>query len=524
MFHLRIGVPKDLQQHFRNPKTGKPRADAFRASLRTSNRIEACTRAHEIIAEWQRRFEALRAKTEPAPFVTLTPALAQQFKEAVRRRILGGDDGFRFGAAGNDRLWTLARQGYAGWKRDCADALSRGKLDFALGFANSTAESWGIRVDWASPEGTQCLIQIGRAVVAALMDVEKRDQGEPVETPTRPQPPIQHTASRPPQTLREVVPAWIARNAPKDNAIGRTEKALALFEQAVGRVPLSQLTKATGAVFLDFLLDPARGWSRKTAGNHAACITSLANVAVKADLLERNPLDLTFDKTIGAKSRGPWTDDELRRMFGHSLFSARMAAVPHWQDVAPSDGRALLLLLLHTGARIGEIAQLRKEDFQTRNGVTVIRITAEAGTVKTQESERVVPLAAHLLADPWFTQWLQEIPGGTGSAFPSAWGRARGPGDTMGQWFHQFRKDAVLPEGALEGSHKFRHWLRSSLAEKHVGEATMDSITGHSAQGSAGRKTYTAAASLQTMLEALDRIDWPKITAHDGHATPKAKE
>jgi len=30
VFHLRIGVPKDLQQHFRNPKTGTPKTDAFR--------------------------------------------------------------------------------------------------------------------------------------------------------------------------------------------------------------------------------------------------------------------------------------------------------------------------------------------------------------------------------------------------------------------------------------------------------------------------------------------------------------
>jgi hypothetical protein len=69
VFQLRIGVPKDLQQHFRNPKTGKPKADAFRASLRTSNRAEAGTRAHEIIAEWQRKFDALRAKDQPAPIV-----------------------------------------------------------------------------------------------------------------------------------------------------------------------------------------------------------------------------------------------------------------------------------------------------------------------------------------------------------------------------------------------------------------------------------------------------------------------
>ncbi|OPK47790.1 tyrosine-type recombinase/integrase, partial [Ralstonia solanacearum] len=193
------------------------------------------------------------------------------------------------------------------------------------------------------------------------------------------------------------------------------------------------------------------------------------------------------------------------------LFSARMEETPQWQNVAPADGRAALLLALHVGARIGEIAQLRKEDLQTRNGVITIRITDEAGTVKTQESERIVPLASHLLGDPWFAQWLQGIMGGNGAAFPSACGRSRGPSDTMIQWFQQFREDAGLPPGRLEGSHKFRHWVRSTLAEKHVGEATIDSLMGHSGQGSAGRKVYTAAASLSVKLEALDRVSWPQI-------------
>ena len=38
------------------------------------------------------------------------------------------------------------------------------------------------------------------------------------------------------------------------------------------------------------------------------------NVAVKVDLLERNPFDLSFDKTIGAKRREPWTDAELNTL------------------------------------------------------------------------------------------------------------------------------------------------------------------------------------------------------------------
>jgi integrase len=342
--------------------------------------------------------------------------------------------------------------------------------------------------------------------------VQRRLEGDAKKQPGQVADRPQSLPAQATKTLRDVVPSWIARNAPKDNAISRTEKALSLFEQAVGVISLTDLKKANGAAFVQFLLDgDARGFGRKTAHNHAACITALLAVAVKDDLIDRNPLDLTFDKGIGAEKREPWTDSELKRMFGHALFSDRMVDVPEWQAVTPADGRALLLILQHTGARIGEIAQLRRADFQVQDGATIIRITAEAGTVKTKESERTVPLADHLLADLWFSAWLAGIVGGEGAAFPSMVGRARGPGDTAVQWFREFRTDAGLPAGALNGSHRFRHWIRSALAAKNIGDATADAITGHAAQGSSGRVSYTTIPPA-VMLTALNALTYPILS------------
>lgn len=53
-------------------------------------------------------------------------------------------------------------------------------------------------------------------------------------------------------------------------------------------------------------------------------------------------------------------------------------------------------LCAYTGARSGEITQLRKSDVIEREGVSAIRITPEAGTVKTNKP-RTVPLHAHLI-------------------------------------------------------------------------------------------------------------------------------
>lgn len=545
-FHLRIGVPQDIRHIWPQQPNGKPATDAYRASLGTRDRNEAAARAHAIIAEYQRKFEQIRIGARPAVPTPITSELVAYIVQKAERDILAVDDllrsnprhfaemvrstaakGIFSGRPIFDEAWDAvgeyldpdqyenAKDIHAAIVRLLRTDLMVGRLDAARRIAEAACTALSIRVDWTQAQARMSLQRILGAMVRAWQNVEKRDSGEPIDTPQEPPTPSvpkPEDSAATPMTLRDIVPMWVSRNAPKDNAIGRTERALTLFEEAVGVVPLADLTKAVGARFVDFLLARERGWSRKTAANHAACITALANVAVKVDLLERNPLDLSFDKTVGAKSRTPWTDDELQRMLAHSLFSARMDETPQWQGVAPTDGRAALLLLLHTGARIGEIAQLRKEDFQNRSGIMTIRISADAGTVKTQESERIVPLAAHLRTDPWFAQWLQDVVDGTGPAFPSVCGRARGPGDTLVQWFQQFRADAALPQGRLEGSHKFRHWLRSALAEKHVGEATMDSITGHSAQGSAGRKVYTAETSLSIMLEALDRIGWPDIS------------
>ena len=313
-------------------------------------------------------------------------------------------------------------------------------------------------------------------------------------------------------TLRDVVPYWVKRRAPNKNAMAQTERSLVRWEAAVGLVPLHEITKADGAKFVDYLLDATRGFGHKTASDTASAINALANVAVRADLMERNPLDLGIDKTIGASRRVPWTDEELKRLFGHRLFSKDWQSVPAWQNVSPTDGRAVLLLMLHTGARLGEIAQLRACDFQTHGGIQSVRITEEAGSVKTMDSNRTIPLAAHLLADQWFEGWLASLaPQGDAPAFPSLSRAKAKPVDPLAKWFGDFRRDCNLPSGKLNGTHKFRHWIRSALAAKGVGDAIADNITGHAAQGSAGRKVYTASASLPVMLEALDRLDWPKV-------------
>ncbi|WP_414444629.1 DUF6538 domain-containing protein [Burkholderia sp. 22PA0106] len=471
VYYFRRKVPVDLLPHY-------PRKEIL-LSLGTTDYATAKTRASEMTARTDREFAALRGVTDkewtpPENFASFH--LSQTEQENA--------DGWEAEQAANPEYHEAVRAGQRRAKKSTDRLLEASGLPSTEQLALSQVAAQARAITGAHAP-------IKPATV--VREVTRLDAPQGI------------------WNLRHVIPSWTRRNAPKRPAIDTTNKAIALFEEACGVVPLRQLTKAHGAKFVAYLLDtPARKFKAKTAANHAASVTALLNVAVKDDLIDRNPMDLTFDKSVGAATRGPWTAAQLLTIYGHPLFSGGMDAVPEWMDVKPTDGRALLLLLLHTGARIGELAQLRRGDFLTQDGIAAIRITAEAGTVKTKESERVVPLAAHLLDDPWFSGWVSRVMDGTlpdVAAMTSFSGR-RSASDAASKWFKAFRADAKLPAGRLEGTHKFRHWIRSALAAKDVGTETADAITGHAAQGSAGRVSYTLV-SLQTMLTALNRLSYP---------------
>ena len=79
------------------------------------------------------------------------------------------------------------------------------------------------------------------------------------------------------------------------------------------------------------------------------------------------------------------------------------------EDVSKPDDAArrwVPWLCAYTGARVGEITQLRGSDVIKRDGTHAILITPEAGTLKNGEA-RVVPLHEHLL-EQGFVEFVQE--------------------------------------------------------------------------------------------------------------------
>jgi integrase len=113
--------------------------------------------------------------------------------------------------------------------------------------------------------------------------------------------------------------------------------------------------------------------------------------------MQKLPTDPSADVVVeasgkhGKKMRG-FTDKEAAVILAAALapmselMSAENAAARRWVP----------WLCAYTGARVNEITQLRACDVRTIVGIPCIRITPEAGTVKTS-AERMVPLHPHLL-------------------------------------------------------------------------------------------------------------------------------
>ncbi len=522
LFHLRIGIPDDVRPFWPPKANGKPATDAFRRSLRTRDRAEAIAKAHALIAEHHQKFASLRDRNRPQR-TQLTPKLVEYLQTRIKYELLEGDDIRRIeGRVLESVPMDLASElpdltnaeRLQTWAKVVRAMQAGGDYGFSMGFVDKLLDHMGLPpADWVGQ--ARALALFGRTLAQTYTAIAERSSGADIETPTSPgayapEEAAQEAPNAPAVTLRSVVPDWQRLNSSKENAIQRMDKALALWEEAVGIVALDQITKATGGRFVLFLLDQkARKFSNKTAANHASNINALMNVAAKLGHVTTNPLDLSLPKTGSAK-RTPWTTDELIKLHGAPVTGDQ----PEGADAA--DANLLMSMLLWSGARVGEIASLRVEDIQERDGILAAFIRPE--TTKQSKhgtgdvSVRWLPIASAIRQHVIDHAKLRRDEGHT-AMLPSFNREIKlSPTDQAGRWFLAHRERLGLPTGRLDGSHKWRHTVRTKLAGEGLGEALLDAVTGHQAAGgSAGRKNYTHADKfpLAKVLEAIERLAWP---------------
>ena len=163
-------------------------------------------------------------------------------------------------------------------------------------------------------------------------------------------------------------------------------------------------------------------------------------------------------------------------------------------------------LCAYTGARGGEITQLRGMDVFERDGIHALRITPEAGTVKNKRA-REVPLHAHII-EQGFLEFVQTVgrgplfyrerPERTVTGDPTK--RSKPPATQARQRIAAWVRELGVVDRGLSPNHAWRHSFRQRSLRAGIDASRIDKICGW-APASVGA-SY-APATLEDMAEAL---------------------
>jgi len=271
--------------------------------------------------------------------------------------------------------------------------------------------------------------------------------------------------------------------------------------------------------------DEAQAWAdgSVTAERSAATVkVSFCNAAhtvfawaVKSRKLDSNPFDgvaVTVPRKVHTRPKSFWPH-EIDLILKSCLAYENTTERPF-----DATRRWVPWLLAYTGARAGEITQLRGKDVIQQDGVWAIHITPEAGTVKTREA-RTVPIHEHLVEQgfirfvhsngngPLFYDAMKPVKNATSDPTNP---RSPPPVIVRGQLAEWVRKLGVVDK-ELKPNHAWRHTFKQIADRVHIPEKMSDFITGHS-PASIGRSYGTPAVS--DMAEALKKFPRYEINLH----------
>jgi integrase len=534
-----IKPPKDLQEHYKGQW-------AHRCSLDTADLLEANTKAAQLRLEWLQRFADLRKVLNPVPVAVITSELGATLGARIRHMVLSGDDARRDSPALN-AVWIVMAEAHnerkTGKAVPDAQSLAAGvaaqsalegltpeqfelaasvneevstRLGRALAarnlaavqtLADTVARQIGLLIDWKTPEAHPVLLECLKSARGAFSSVLLRDQGLDIETPALPSEAAApaKAAEAKPKTLRDVYDRWLKSGDTEraQDTKDACRRALELFEGFAPSSTLQSITRAQGDEFRAHL----RGLpgTSKTARDRLTWVKSLLKYS--CDTLEWIPkhpwvgLDI---KATTTNKRRPWATSELLLLFKAPLHKA-YELPKHWR--AGKDAAYWIPLLgLFTGARLGELCQLRTEDVQTVDDIPILVLTdsGEDQRIKTEAGRRSVPIHSELIR-LGFLEYVKAIKAtGSDSLWPSLRLREGKPSGYYSAWFAAHRKAQGVKD-MYPDFHCFRHTVRPLMRRAGFSEQTMDRITGHDSGGSVGTVVYDhfTLVELQKAVEAI---------------------
>jgi integrase len=164
------------------------------------------------------------------------------------------------------------------------------------------------------------------------------------------------------------------------------------------------------------------------------------------------------------------------------ILSAALAPPSALMSTENADARRWVpWICAYTGARVNEITQLRATDVQTVDGIECIRITPEAGRVKTS-IERIVPLHPHLI-EQGFLAFARKKSGKTPLFYSIERQRKsdrKNPTYTsVGNKLAEWVRNLGIQDPQVAPNHGWRHRFKTHGRKAHMDWLILDAIQGH---------------------------------------------
>ncbi len=443
------------------------------------------------------------------------------------------------------------------WREIAANGTRAQILGFLGDEATALAAAQGLRVNPSSPAFNRLCDKLLYVSVAVADDVTARDRDHPVPTPPAPSLGSQFGPASPAQsapagdTLEEVIAKLLDRpSAPIANTtlqVWRT--ASRSFTAINGPLPLVAVTRRETSAWMDALVlkptpatlppkhrqlplnelielypqgapVPRIGVLTRTA--QVSALKSIWTKAAQAGLISedlRNPFANTRITALPGERSAPevnpgFTSADLTAIFSLPVFT---------QGERPTQGRGeaaywLPLLLLWTGARPEEVAQLLVSDFtpDPETGLLMVTFTdvgehpvkgrRSLKTAKKGTGRRVFPVPQELIRIglPAYLEALQEA--GETALFPKlTMVTSRGLNTKWGEWWSSYlRKHGALPVTGHKAARDFRHTWTTAARASGIGEREREYIQGHSPANSSANVGY---GSRQVEGLAIERLE-----------------
>ncbi|SFO95498.1 DUF6538 domain-containing protein [Qipengyuania nanhaisediminis] len=276
--------------------------------------------------------------------------------------------------------------------------------------------------------------------------------------------------------------AYVAERRPAASTVKSFRQKIASFVAFLGHDNAENVTPADIVAWKNELLGRGNGkgstLSAKTVNDtYLSIIRTVFNWGYENEKVGANPasrVKVRAPRKISTRSKA-LNDHEAKSILRASLrsparkLSTERAFAQRWVP----------WLCAYTGARVNEITQLRAEDFTEIDGVKVLEITPEAGSVKNYEA-RVVPIHPHLIEQGLW----DEVRRKTGPLFydPS---RHRGGSEgnpqskKVGEHLARWVRGLGVDHPEVQPNHGWRHRFKSVARNVAMSPEIRDAIQGH---------------------------------------------